>query len=69
MRGHAKGSLAVGLGENFAVAKIVGSILLELDTDDWESMVVHVNISCGKWALFFRYEGEGTFDMLEFELS
>lgn len=69
LRGHAKGSLAVALDESFENTEVVGSISLELDTENWESVVVPVNIPCGKWALFFQYEGKGTFDMLEFELS
>lgn len=69
LRGHAKGSLAIALHESFEAADLVGSILLELDTDNWDRVVIPVKIPYGECALFFKYEGEGIFDMLEFGLS
>ena len=67
LRGHAKGVLAVALAEK---GEAVGSLELEIDTDDcWQRVTVPVDISCGKVALFFRYRGEGRFDMQEFELN
>ena len=68
MRGHAKGTFSIALSENAEITESVGKILLDIDTENWEKLVVPVNIPCGKVALFFRYSGEGKFDMLEFEL-
>ena len=68
LRGHASGKLAIALGETFEVTAVVGSITVQIDADDWERIVIPVNIPCGECALFFRYDGEGSFDMLEFEL-
>lgn len=69
LRGHAKGKLIVALTENADDSEKVGDILFEIDTDKWQSIVVPVNIPCGKKALFFKYSGEGMFDILKFELS
>lgn len=69
LRGHATGTLTVALAENTDASEIIVSISLEIDTDNWQNVVVPVNIPCGKCALFFKYSGEGMFDMLEFELK
>lgn len=68
-RGHANGMLTVALAENAEISETVGGIPLEIDTDNWQNVIVPVNIPCGKTALFFKYSGDGIFDMLKFELS
>ncbi len=68
LRGHANGMLTVSLAENADATETVGGIPIEIDTDNWQNVVVPVNIPCGKVTLFFKYSGEGIFDMLKFEL-
>lgn len=67
MRGHAKGIFSIALTENVEMPESSGKIFLDIDTENWEKLVVPVNIPCGRVALFFGYSGEGKFDILEFE--
>ena len=68
LRGHADGILTIALAENADASTNVGDILLEMNTDSWQNVVVPTNVPCGKTALFLKYSGKGTFDMLKFEL-
>lgn len=68
IRGHAKGTLSIALSETIEISESAGKILLDIDTENWEKLLVPVDIPCGRVALFFGYSGEGRFDMLEFEL-
>lgn len=63
LRGQADGVLSLALGEN---QYAVGTATLTIDTEDWTMVSIPCHISPGTQALFFTYEGEGTFDMLNF---
>ena len=65
VRGNARGSLTVSTGEQ---EQAVGMCNLELDCQEWQEVTIPVDIIEGKFALFFHFEGEGSFDMLEFAL-
>ncbi len=69
LRGCCKGVFTVSLTEDGKESEIAGRVLVEIDTERWEQVVVPVNIPYGRTALFFRYSGEGRFDLREFALG
>lgn len=63
IRGKASGRLEIALSEE---AQSIGEAFLTCNYEEWHEIFVSVNISKGKQALFFRYYGEGSFDIQQF---
>lgn len=66
VRGDAKGCLEAAIQEQGAA---VGTARVLLDTGEWQKISIPVSMETGIYALYFRYAGEGSFDLLEFELQ
>lgn len=66
LRGKASGHIAVAT--DFEFQNVVGETAADIDTVDWSDTYIDVKIPSGKNALFFRFSGEGSLDMKEFEL-
>lgn len=63
IRGQANGTLEVALGEE---AQAIGKTEIVCNDMEWHKIMISINIPQGKQALFFRYYGEGSFDIQEF---
>lgn len=78
VRGEAKGKIQVivvpkntVITERYADMKapIAGSVEVDVNSEDWTQVSGKVQIPSGEAALYFRYEGDGKFDMLRFTLE
>ncbi len=65
VRGKAKGKINVLLEEQ---GKAVGSCNINIDCNKWTKINCEFEIPNGKSGLFFTFEGEGSFDILSFEI-
>lgn len=74
VRGKAKGILYVTCHEEGGKIQdprenAVGSSACDIDTGDWETLTIPVQIPAGVYPLYFRFRGEGSLDLAEFTLE
>ena len=74
VRGKAKGTLYVTCHEEGGkiqepLRNAVGSSACDIDTGDWETLTIPVQIPAGVYPLYFRFRGEGSLDLSEFTLE
>ena len=78
VRGEAKGKIQVIVVPKDTVitecyadmkAPIAGSVEVDVNSKEWTQVSGKVQIPSGEAALYFRYEGDGKFDMLRFTLE
>lgn len=65
LRGKAKGQLTVSLKED---DMSVGTTEIAIDDEQWKQVEIPVKIPTGKFALYFGFDGDGSMDLLNFEL-
>lgn len=74
VRGKAKGTLYVTCHEEGGkiqepLRNAVGSSACDIDTGDWETLTIPVQIPAGVYPLYFRFRGEGSLDLSKFTLE
>ena len=52
-----------------AEGKAAGTIRVDVDSDSWQEVSGEVNMPDGEQDLYFRYDGEGSFDFIAFSLE
>lgn len=65
LRGNAKGKINVLLDER---GKFAGACDIDIAYSEWTEVSCKFSVPDGKSGLFFTFEGEGNFDILEFKL-
>ena len=66
VRGCGKGTVTVSAE---AEGKAAGTIRVDVDSDSWQEVSGEVNMPDGEQDLYFRYDGEGSFDFIAFSLE